>query len=206
MRTARWVAVVTLGLLVGGSALAAPGRSGGGPGLIGRPEVQTELRLTEPQKKQATALLGKLESEMAALGRRLQGAGSAEQADRMVQETLAQQLGQVNQLLNPEQQKRFRQIRLQYEGLAAVAAPDVAAELHLTPDQKLRVNQILQQQATAMSSLLQRGGLVALREKMDGLRTDAEAGIASILSETQRNQWKELLGAPFKLAPAPARG
>src|SRR5262245_26723269 len=104
MRTARWMAVVALGLLVGGSAPAAPGRSGGGPGLIGRPEVQTELRLTEPQKKQATALLGKLESEMAALGRRLQGAGSAEQADRMVQETLAQQLRQVDQLLIPEQQ------------------------------------------------------------------------------------------------------
>jgi Spy/CpxP family protein refolding chaperone len=208
-RTGRVGIVLALSLMLCGTALAQGrgfGRGmGGGANLLRRPEVQAELKLTDDQKTKVTEMLDKLRQDQQGRFQDLRDA-SPEERQKIMAEMQAEQTKRVNAILNTDQQKRFREISLQQQGYSALAMPDVQTELKLTDDQKSKVREIMQQQQQAMRDIFQNAGgdREAARSKMEELRKANDDKLAAVLTDDQKNQWKAMLGTPFKLEPAPA--
>src|SRR5262245_36381170 len=82
-----------------------PGDQGGGAlGLLGRPEVQTELKLTDAQKAQVNEAMQKQQANRGNF-QQFQNATPEERA-KVMAERQAEQTKLVNSILTPDQQKR----------------------------------------------------------------------------------------------------
>jgi hypothetical protein len=189
--------------MVAGSASAQRGGRFGNPGgasLLTRPEVQTELKLTAEQKTKAEALAETLREERRGRFQDLRDA-TPEERTKVMSEWRTEEMKRVNAVLNPDQQKRFRQISLQQEGPMAVIHADVASELGLTDDQKKKVQEIQAQMRAEQQNLFQDAGgdREALRGKMEALRKSSNDKVVAILTDAQKTKWKEMTGAPLTL-------
>ncbi len=211
LRIGRAAAVVALGLALAGSAAAQGGQGGfgrgggfGPAGLLRMPEVQQELKLNDEQKTKLGAAMQKMQGEMQALFQQLGQDATPEQRQKAMADAQAAQTKQINEVLNPDQQKRFRQLQLQQQGFQAVTRTDVADELKVSAEQKTKIQEIQRQQRQAMQDLIQGGDFQAAREKIQTLQKETGDKISAVLTEAQRNQWKEMLGAPFAF-PRPGR-
>ena len=112
-RTGQLVVVLALSVMVGGTAMAQRGFGrgmGGGAQLLRRPEVQAELKLTDDQKTKVTDMLQKLRESQQARFQDLRDA-SPEERQKAMAEMQAEQMKQVNAILNTDQQKRFKEQR-----------------------------------------------------------------------------------------------
>jgi hypothetical protein len=197
------LAVATLTLMVAGTAFAQRGgRFGmmGGARLLERPEVQTELKLTDEQKTKAASLSETLREERRGRFQDLRDATPEERA-KIMSGWRAEEMKQVNAILNPDQQKRFRQISLQQEGPMAVVHADVATELNLTDDQKKKVMELQVQMGEKQRAIFQeaQGDREAAMSKMQALRKETSDKVVALLTDEQKTKWKEMCGAPFSL-------
>lgn len=200
----RMLAVVALSLMVGGVAHAQRQRGagfgfgrGGGVQLLTRQEVQTELKLTDAQKSQIMELGQQLRNG-AQQGQQL----SPEERQKRTAETNAK----INAILNAEQQKRYKEINLQQQGLSALASmPDVADEMKLTADQKSKIQEIMQAQRGQGRPNGANGDFSALRERMAAQRKERDDKILALLTDAQKTQWTAMLGSPFTLPPLQRR-
>jgi hypothetical protein len=107
----------------------------------------------------------------------------------------------VREILNEEQFARARQLELHSRGAEALSRDDVAAELGLTPEQKTKIAGIfetLQQKRQEMFQQVQSGEIERgeIRGKMTEMRDSAREEALAVLSETQQEAWKKLLGPP----------
>lgn len=204
MVTAKLLAVAALTLVTVGSAFAQRGGFGqrGGANLLQRAEVQTELKLTDEQKTKVASMLETLGEERRGRFQDLRDA-SAEERQKVMAQWQMEETKKVNAILNPDQQKRFRQISLQQEGPMALSRPDVADELKLTDDQKMKVQE-------ARAIMMEKQGVIreeaqgdreAMRSKMEALRKETNDKIAAVLTDEQKTKWKEMCGTPLTLAP-----
>jgi hypothetical protein len=188
--------------MVAGSASAQRGRFGnpGGASLLTRPEVQTDLKLTADQKTKVEALVETLREERRGRFQDLRDA-TPEERNKVMSEWRTEEMKRVNAVLNPDQQKRFRQISLQQEGPMAVIHADVASELGLTDDQKKKVQEIQAQMRAEQQNLFQDAGedREALRGKMEALRKSTNDKVTAVLTDAQKTKWKEMTGAPLTL-------
>jgi Spy/CpxP family protein refolding chaperone len=180
------------------------GGRGGGMGMLRTPEVQTELKLTDEQKTKVSALADKLQQERQ--GQSLRDL-SDEERQKVMAERRASEDKQLGEILNADQVKRYHQLRLQQQGMTAVAEKEVADQLSLTADQKTKIQEIISAQQAEMRSAFQGGGgggdRSAMREKMMAMRKQTEDKIAALLTDDQKNKWKELVGAPFTFPTGP---
>jgi hypothetical protein len=194
-----------------GSALAQV-RAGGGRGtLLSMPEVQAELKLTDEQKTKVTEMLGQLRG-----GRRGQGGQfgnlSREERQKQLAERRANEEKQVQTILNTDQLQRYHQLQLQRQGLSSLRDPKVEDELKLTEDQRSKVDGIFKEQADETQKALESAGggrraRGAARTQLEEIRKKTDEKLQAVLTDDQKKQWKEMLGAPFKfpeLAPARA--
>jgi hypothetical protein len=208
MQSRTWRAVATtvlLGAMVCGTALAQGrgfGRFMRGPAsLLQRPEVQTELKLTADQKTKATALTEKLREERQGVFQDLRDA-SPEERQEIMNKMQAEETKRVNEILEPAQQKRLRQVYLQQQGEAALAQPAVQEELKLTAEQKTKVGEIMRAQDEQRREIFQnsQGDREAAMAKMEALRKSTNEKLAGLLTEDQKSQWKAMLGTTLTLA------
>jgi peroxiredoxin len=232
------VLAASLALSLGSAAVAQGGGGGGGrgPGMMGRfggggglpllrmPEVQRELKMTAEQIGKIDA---KQEEVRAAMQAMIQGGGGnlgqLSTEERRARMTRMQEIQSkaVKDILDTTQQKRFRQLELQQQGPLAIAVrKDVADELKLSEEQQKQVAEIQRQSQDEMRSAMQganfqsmspeeRGQMMA---RMRQMQTSAGDKVAAVLTDAQKAQWKEMLGAPFTFpvppggAPRPAAG
>jgi hypothetical protein len=208
----RLASAVALTLLVTAAASAQQqgrrfggGAFQGGVGILQRTEVQTELKLTDAQKTQVSQMFEQRRGQGG--GQRGQGNASFEERQKRLAERMAEDMKQVNAILNADQQKRFKEIWLQQQGLPALAYPSVASELKLSDEQHSKVMSILSEQAQAQRPRGQGGGgdFAALRERMLAMRRETNSKIEAVLTDAQKAEWKTMLGAAFDLPPAAPR-
>jgi Spy/CpxP family protein refolding chaperone len=206
MVTAKVLAAATLAVMVTGSAFAqrGGGRFGmmgmGGASLLGRPEVQTELKLSDEQKTKVGSLMEQMREERRNRFQDLRDATPEERA-RTQEQWRTEEMKKVNALLNADQQKRFRQISLQQEGPMAVIHADVASELGLTDDQKKKVAALQREMGEKQRALFQefQGDREGAMSKMQALRKETNDKVMAVMTDEQKNRWKEMVGAPFTL-------
>ena len=197
-----------------GVASAQGGARRGGGGMIGRggslqllrvPEVQTELKMTPEQ-------IGKIDAKQQetrqALQDMFQGGGgqlSPEERQKRTDAMQAIQTKAVAGILDATQQKRFRQLELQQQGPLALARKDVATELKLTEEQSKQVAEIQRASGEEMRAAMQGVDFrnmsaedrTKMMTKMQQSQKAAGDKVAALLTDAQKTQWKEMLGAPF---------
>jgi len=190
-------------------------RGGGGLMLLGIPEVQKELKMTPEQveklrAKQSEVLQAIRDIRQKAGGPQAIQNMSAEDQQKLMDKVQAVQNKAVAEILNADQQKRFRQLELQQAGVGAFMRKDVIEELKLTKEQTEKIRALQREQQQAVRGAFQgvdfRNMTPEDREKMQakmaGLRKAALDKALAVLTEEQQKQWKGMLGEPFKF---PAR-
>jgi Spy/CpxP family protein refolding chaperone len=213
MKRLRLRALSMVAVLTACAALAqAPGGGGrrGGFGMLGLlaiPEVQAELKLEPAQQD----LLKQFGREMREKGRQMfmesQGQGQGpEDRGRKFAALRAEEEKQVRQILDARQWARLRQLDLQRSGTQALRRSDVQDDLKLTPDQRQKVAEAFaaeQSAAQPLFAMFRNGQATApeqrneIRKKFDEIRTQREARLNAILTDSQKRQFEALKGAPF---------
>jgi hypothetical protein len=215
----------------GRGGFGGPGGMGGAVGLVGMPEVKKELALTEAQDKSITELGEKLREDARSGGggfnrEALQNASEEERQKMMtemrakMEETAKKADAQLMALLDATQQKRLSELRLQREGITAIARDEVADKLKLTDEQKETVAGIQAQAREAMGALGGgRGGpgagggrpqpgaggpggvggdFRAAMEKAQKAREQQQTDLLAVLTTEQKATWETMLGKKFE--------
>lgn len=204
------------------SAGIASAQGGGGRrgGMMGRqgglqmlriPTVQTEIKMTPEQ-------IGKLDAKQAEVRQSMQGLGgggggqlSPEERQQRMEKVQEIQTKAVNDILDPTQQKRFRQLELQQQGPSALARKDVATELKLTDEQIKKIADLQRQADEDRRSAIQGVDFQSmtpedrdkLMTKMQDIQKASGAKMAALLTEAQQTQWKDMQGTPFTFPAGP---
>ena len=191
------------------------GMGGGGAGmLLGNPQVQKELKMTEEQ----TTKIGEMQREMfAGFGRGGGGGGGQNLSDeeRQKQREEFQKKAEENNkkmvaLLDDGQNARLKQIQLWTMGVAGLAADqgvakETAAALKLTDDQKEALKTITEESGKKNQEVFAgfRGADEEKRTKlmaqMAENRKETEAECLAVLTDEQKAQFDKMKGPKFEL-------
>ena len=176
----------------------------GGPGggdpmgsvaLIGIPEVQQELKLSDEQKPKVVDLLSKMQEqartafesfnpqEVFALEEKERDQRFAKMRTQMegITKKTEAELGKV---LDKQQSQRFAELQVQRGGVGSLLRDEVSKPLKLSDEQRDKLRDLIEQNPPFFASPDQ-------RKKVE---TDAVA----LLNAKQQEQWTKLKGADFK--------
>ncbi|HVV99985.1 MAG TPA: hypothetical protein VHB77_06585 [Planctomycetaceae bacterium] len=184
------------------------GFGGGGIGLLRMETVQTELKLTDDQKKDVTALQEKVREEMPRFERGGQDLTQEERQKRgeefakKAQEVNTKAEGELAKILKPEQLTRYEQLKLQREGAIALSQKETADKLALTEDQRKKVQELIAANRESgrgafnpgASDEERRAAFTKMREAREKLQTD----LVAVLTPDQKSSWDKMLGAKFE--------
>src|SRR5215216_4069736 len=141
MRLIIRVAVVGLVLMLAQGVVRAQGFFGGFRGnplmLLGQESVQKELKLTDEQKTKTDELRQKSREKMQEIFQ-----GDEGERQKKMQELNEENRKAVAGILNPEQDKRLKEITYQQRGATAFADPEVVKALNLSEEQQGKVKTI----------------------------------------------------------------
>ena len=174
--------------------------------VVFREKVQDELKLTSEQRSK---LNDRVDVTIQETQEFFQSVQDAKPEDRQKKQgEYAQKANQkletlLKETLKEDQLKRLRQIGLQHEGLFAIGMPDVSKELKITDEQRkqfMEVVQSFQKKVQPLIKEMQEGGdPQEIQPKMMKLRKDHQVQIEAILTDAQKQQWKEMIGKPFSV-------
>jgi Spy/CpxP family protein refolding chaperone len=179
-----------------------------GPFAVFRDIVQEDLKLTAEQKEKVEEHLRERLPDLMEFFQSLEGVTGEEREKklnafrRQAQEKLALVL---KATLNADQSKRLHQLGLQQEGSFALfhGEPKIAKDLKITQEQRkkfMAVVQDLQKKVKPLIEEAQSGGNPEeIRPKVMKIRKEHELQIEALLTDTQKEQWKEMLGKPLAL-------
>jgi hypothetical protein len=145
----------------GGSPSAAPGARKVSPdpiALIQMIPVQQELKLTEVQKAKIIKTRDEFNRRQhESLPRLATGAAVVDREAFLAQigAVRAEYLAALTRILEPSQRTRLEQIALQVEGPLALAKPEVASRINVTPEQADQIQWIVAQMSASRDQLMQ---------------------------------------------------
>lgn len=194
-----------------GMMMGGPG--GGGIGmLVNRPDVQTELKLTDDQKKKLEAISQKARDDRRAMMEDMRGGGG--DRDAMMEKMRSMQTTQdkaINEVLTAEQKKRVSELAVQMAGSRYAMTPEGEKALGITADQKSKLQELQRKQQEGMMAMFERmrNGEVQreeLQANMEKANKVMDEEIAKVLTAEQKTKLEELKGKPFKFAEMPRGG
>jgi len=181
-------------------------------------EVQKEISVTDDQK----ATLEKLaEERRASRGNfnpgEFQNLSEDERAKRMeelrktMEESAKKADEQIKSVLKPEQVARLNQLRLQQDGIGALAREDVQKELGLSEEQVGKIKAATEARNAGGGGFgggrgfqdMSEEDLRKLREEMTARRDKYNADMNAVLTADQKAAFEKMKGAEFKF---PERG
>jgi SAM-dependent methyltransferase len=174
--------------------------------LIANPNVQRELGLAGPQLKGVKdALEGIRASFMPKIEsfQRLSEGQKREARPALMRELFANAEEALSKILRADQYRRFKQLRLQEEGIAAFLKDAVRDELELSGDQTPAIKELVQDGMRRIESL---GGSGARNSdsRVAAIQDELVEGILQRLSEEQKAKWTQMIGEKFVFGDAPA--
>lgn len=222
--------IVAATFLASAALVMAQGGGGGGRGgfggqrggfgggsvmqLLGRNDVQKDLKLTDDQKKAVEAAQAKQREQMQAMMEEMRNGGGQmdrEAMQKMMAENTAKQNKEAEKILTPEQWKRAKQIQIQLAGAGAVLLPDVQKELGLTQEQLDKIKALQAKQQEANNAIMEKMRNQEIdREEAQASRTKNNeifnAELQKILTDANKAKLKELEGPKFAAEPQQGRG
>ena len=203
-------------------ANAQGGGGGRGPGrgqqtrtrfeLATLPEVQSELKLTDEQKKLASEQLAKLREKQAAMapgGGGGGGGGAAMQAARAEMQKMGAELDATfSAKLDDAQKSRMHGLIAQVNGAAALMDSAIAKALEITDEQAAKLKAANEANQAARREAMQGAQDMSQEERaaaMTKLATEQTKSLMAVLTETQTKKLETLKGAALTIDMAPLR-
>ena len=196
----------------GGGRRGGGQRGGGNPyapmTLVRNEAVQKELNITEDQKTKITDL-------QASLRTKSQEARTAAGTDRQAQQEAMTKVNAdaakaLNEILTADQQKRLRELQIQWSGVGLIATDkELQSALSITDDQLTKIKDLQTRQQAANREAQQsangdRAAITEARQKNEKILVDE---INKVLTDAQKAKLAELGGKLLeKPAPAARRG
>ncbi len=187
----------------GGGPDGPRGPGFGGPGgdpmgsvmLIGSPEVQQELKLSDEQKPKVADVIGKMQEQSRTVfeGFNFQEVFTLEENERderfakmrtQMEGITKQAEERLAKILDKSQSSRFSELQLQRGGVGLLLRDEVSKPLKLSDEQRDKLRELIEQNPPFFAAPDQ-------RKKVE---TDA----IEVLSAKQKEQWTKLRGADFK--------
>lgn len=201
----------------------------GGPGMLMRPDVQKELKLSQDQIDRLREAMppppnfGGPGQGGPGQGGPEGGPGRGGQAgppppgargpgqggpgfrgprpeDRQLEE-------KVKGILTETQFARYEQLKLQMRGAGVIGSPEIADKLGLSDDQRGRIREIFENDRPPMPPPLTDGGErpdpQRMRDEMRKHREEIEGKVLAVLTKDQRAKWDAMIGKPFKFEQPP---
>jgi hypothetical protein len=168
-------------------------RGGRELGLLNQKSVQEDIKFLPEQSQGVARLLAKRREAM----RNFRNLTPEEWRNKF--DELEEQETELAQLLRPDQTTRLRQIAVQMRGTDAYNDPDVARSLGLSNAQKEKIR-LLQDEArlTAWAEFSSGDMRDSERRRVEEAWRTARDQIQALLTEEQKERWKDLTGEPFK--------
>ena len=208
-------------LLVAAAALASASHAQGRGGMmrmfqggtlasammLGREDVQAEIKLTDEQKGQIDAKRASAQERIRNFFTEMRSSGNFNPQDSSTQTKMQNFFEDMSKdslsVLTPAQTKRLGELAIQSRGAMAVVQPDVAKELGITAAQKAKIDDLQRLMNEANEGLyekvreneMDRDEMFATVQK-NAKSLDVE--IEKVLTPKQRAKLKELGGAPFE--------
>jgi hypothetical protein len=180
-----------------------------GPFLLREPLVQAELQLTDRQKTAAAGLAAEFNESIWRFRDASIDSEAARNEARLVNAQIEPRL---EELLNAAQRARLGGIILQVQGSDALTYSSTAARLLLTDEQQTRISQLSSAARQALTKLRAQSAagkdLVELNRQAEKAQSGLQRDLMAVLTNSQRELWQELCGAPIdlsKLQPLTAR-
>lgn len=178
--------------------------------LLGREDVQAEIKLTDEQKGKLDALRAGARDRFRTVFTDLRnngGGGSPEEMQAAIQtkmQTLMEDMSkEAMAVLDESQKKRVKELGIQSQGALVVLQKEVAKEINLTAAQQTRIDELqrLQEEATmGLFEKVQSGDIDRedMNNSMEKNRKTMDTEVAKVLTEAQRAKLKEMGGKPFE--------
>jgi hypothetical protein len=168
--------------------------------VVFRDKVQEELKLTKEQESKLEQVL----PEVMQFFEKINGLTPEEQEKeiRAYRPQAHERLAAVTEAtLNEGQRARLRQIELQRDQLFGAG---IWKELQITGEQQKQFMALIQENqlkiTTAMGDLQKGSNLAEIQSKVLKIRADLERQLEALLTDAQKQQWKEMLGKPMDVA------
>jgi hypothetical protein len=207
----------------------------GGPGggffqasgsqLLGYPEVQKELGVSDEQKglidDMSADIREKMRDAFAGGGgfQDFQNLSQDERQKRMEEngkkmaEIQKKSDDMVSMILEPKQLDRLQQLKLQRDGVMALNREEVAKKIGLTQEQREKMAKIQEDARNAAGA----GGFPNFQQMSEEERTEwrnkmterfekTKADILAVLTTEQRSTWEKMQGKKFDFPPPPGFG
>jgi hypothetical protein len=177
----------------------------GPPFIVFREKVLDELKVSDDQREK---LMQRVMEQIMETGPFLESLPkTGEERDTKLKEhrknaheKLAKDL---KEMLQPAQLTRLRQVTFQQEGSFALGQEDVRKELKITQEQLMKFKAVVEDLQSKVQPLIKEaqsgGNPEEIRPKIEALRKDHAKQLEAVLTDTQKMQWKEMLGPPFDL-------
>lgn len=214
-------AIVVLAQPPGGPGGPGQGRGGFGPpgmggpfgnpaagiALLGLPEVQQELKITDAQRKVVDKLFSETEEQVRkSLGDFNPGAffnlSDSERQQKLDEirkrsdEVTQHADEQLAKILERAQFARLTELRLQREGGAALIRPEVLKQLELTADQQTRLKELASASRPQIG-----GGFPPDFGRMAQAQQQSQTEMLAVLTESQKAKWETMTGKAFAFPP-----
>jgi hypothetical protein len=189
----------------GGQRLFGTGEMAMGPfRLLQIPKVKKELNLTDEQSEK----IKQVAQEMRPGQGQWHGSGDARPSFEEMQKRMAERIEKIDkklaEILKPDQLERFKQLRIQFQGPAAFANPEVAKTLQITDEQQKKLKEIITETGKQMRALGRpaEDATPAERkehgEKAQKIMKEALGKCLEALTSKQREKFEKLRGKPFE--------
>lgn len=185
----------------GGRGRGPQGGRGGGMNpfaLLTDKGIREELKLSEEQIKKIDEFMRNQRPPQFTPG------GDPQEMRAQFEEYRKNQEKEMGNILNADQMKRFKQLRLQSiqknQGLGALLMnPEVGQALDFNDDQRESFREIMEESRRAMQEMREnRVSPQEMMAKMQELQKANSEKIEKMLTDAQRAKLKELLGEPYK--------
>jgi hypothetical protein len=180
---------------------------GGGTFIIFRDKVQDELKLSDEQRQKLMATFPEHVRETMKVFEQIKDLKPQEREQHMQEhrrKSDAKLSTFLKDVLDGNQQKRLLQVQLQQAGVFALLGQNEAfLPLKITEEQRRKFMEVVQEMQQKIQPLVEEaeagGKPEEIMPKVMKIRKEHEGKIETLLSATQKKQWKELLGKPFDL-------
>lgn len=172
----------------------------GGPFFVSRDKVQEELKLSDEQKQK---LRDKLSDDVQETKKvlNLKGGEREEAVKSLRQKSYSKLETFLKKTLRTDQLKRFQQLKLQYDTPAIMLQTEIVRELQITDEQREQFMGAVKEMQREIEPLMKKaksnGNPQEILPKVIKLRLECQGKIESLLSDSQKKQWKAMIGKPF---------
>ncbi len=177
-----------------------------GPFVLLRDAVRDELKLSDEQKEKLDEYFREQLPDIMQFFQSLDGLGHDEREPKLkaFRQKAQEKLGSVlKATLKEDQMKRLHQILLQKEGAFVLlhGDPKIAKDLKITDAQRKQFVPIMQELQKKVQPLIKEaesgGNHEEIRSKIMKIKKEQEDKVEALLTGTQKQQWKEMLGKPL---------